>query len=110
MRQHILRSHMFEKIRTRNEPGRLIACPAEQKRFACFMQTVGKLLKSMDASCIKRCHIAKTQNHYISKRCQILGGFRELLSRSEEKRSMNAENGYVRGDVLVLQDVRLPIL
>ena len=90
MRQHILSSHMFQKDRARDELRRLISRAAKQKRFACPMQAIGELLKGVDTGCIERCHIVKTQDHHVPKLRQVFGGFRELLDRSEEKRTMNA--------------------
>ena len=46
MRQHILSSHMLQKVRARDKSGRLISRAAQQKRLACFMQAIGELLKS----------------------------------------------------------------
>ena len=110
MRKHILSSYVFQKVRARDELRRLIARATKQKRLACFMQAIGELLKSVDTGRVERSRIPKAQYHHVSKLPQVFSSFRELLGRSEEKRAMNAENGHVRGNVLVLQDVRLPIL
>ena len=71
---------------------------------------MGELLQGVDARRIESGHIPKTQNHHIPKCVQILRGVRQFFCSPEEKRTVDAEDGHVRGNVLVLQDVRLPIL
>ena len=74
------------------------------------MQAFGTLLKGVDACYVECRHVAKTQYYHVPKPSQVLGGLRQLFGCPKEKRTVNAEDGHVRGNVLVLEDVRLPIL
>ncbi len=109
MRQHIFSAHMFEKAGLRDEPRRLIPRAAKQKRLTCPVQTVRELLDSMDTRCVKRRHIAEAQDDHVAKRTEVLGGLCQFLRRPEEERAMNAKDGHIGRDILVLQNVRLPV-
>jgi hypothetical protein len=45
---------MLQKVRARDEQGRLISCATEQQRFACFVQTIRELLKGVDVGGVER--------------------------------------------------------
>jgi len=73
------------------------------------MQAVGQLFQRMDAGRIDSCHVAQPKNHNILEVMKVPGRFHQFFRRSKEKRAMNAQDRYIRGDVLVLKDVRLAI-
>src|SRR5579871_1249852 len=100
---------MFQKIGACDKPRWLISRAAEKKCFAGFAETIGELLQCVDAGCVKRSHIPKAQDHNISKWPQISGRFCKLLRCREKKWSVNTENGDIGGNVLVLENMRLPI-
>src|ERR1700733_314268 len=67
MGQHVLSTDVLQKVRAGNEVRWLLSSSTEQERFTHLVQPIGELFKSIDAGCVERCHVAKTQDHYISK-------------------------------------------
>ncbi len=74
------------------------------------MQPLEELLERVDARGVERCHVAQAEDHYVSKLREVRGGLGELVRRSEEKGAVDAEDGYICGDVLVLKNVGLAVL
>src|SRR5260370_6231078 len=109
MRKDIFPSDVMEKAGARDAPRGLVAGAAEQKGFACLVQAGGELLEGVNAGCVESGHVAKPQDDDLCKLIEVAGDVGELFGGAEEEGAVNAKDGDVGGDVLVLQDVRLAV-
>ena len=107
--QNIFRANALEKVGSGEELRRLIACAAEQERLAGFVETVRELLERVDTRGIERGHIAKAQDDDIFKLSEMRGGLGKFVGGAEEKRAVDAKDGDMRRNVLVLEDMGLAV-
>src|ERR1700728_1881838 len=73
------------------------------------MEAIGELLEGVQAGGVEGSHIAQAEDHNTGKSDEVFGSFLEFLRCSEEKRSVNTEDGDIGRDFFVLQDMRLAI-
>ena len=107
--QNIFRANALKKVGSGEELRRLIARATHEEHLAGFVQTLREAFKSVDAGGVERGHVAEAENDDVTKLAEVVGGFGKLLRGSEEEGPVDAEDGDVGWDVLVLKDVSLPV-
>src|SRR5579863_9279452 len=107
--QNIFRADALEKFRSREKLRRLIARATHEEYFARFVQTLREAFECVDSGGIERRHITEAQDDNVAKMTEVARSFGQLLGGSEEEWPVDAEDRHIGGDVLILQDVGLPV-
>ena len=109
MGEQIFAPDMADEIRLLKQLRGLIARTAEQERPAGFSQAVREYFERVQAGGVDCGHVPQPHDHHRRKRAEVGGRVRELLGSAEEKRPVDAQNGHIPGNLLVLQDVRAAV-
>ena len=92
------------------ETGGLLSRTAKNEAAPGTVDQVRQILQSLQAGGVDRRHVSQAQNDDRGQIRKAADDRFDLVCRSEEKRPVNAEDRDVRRDVLVLQDVGVPLL
>ena len=74
------------------------------------MHDVRQILERLQARGVDSGHVPQTQNHDRRQVWNAIDDHIDFVGGAEEKRPVNAENGHVRRNFLVLQNVRVAFL
>src|SRR5271170_3825847 len=88
----------------------LLTRAAQDQSSAGAVYRVGKLFESLQPGRVNRCHVAKTKDNDRWQLRDLRKYFVDFVGGAEEKRPMNAEDGYIRRNFLVLQNVSVALL
>src|SRR5438876_9409326 len=102
---NVLVSNHVLKLRLMNDPQRLFSRSTEDQRTACGMKLFCDFLQGKEASCVDGGHVAQAQDHHWRQFVNIFSDDGNLIGGTEQKWPVNAEDGRVIRNVLVLKDV-----
>src|SRR5260370_14859507 len=106
----ILGSNNFFKLGLMNQTCGLFARSAKNQGSIAAVKLAGNFLDGEKPGGIKCGHVAKAQDDHRRQRVQVLGNGVDFVSRAKQKRSVDAEDGGIVRNVLVLENVHAPIL
>src|SRR5687767_13987572 len=102
MRQDVFLADVLHRFCLLEELRRLAPGTAEKHSPARFPKAVIQSFQGVQSCCIDRRHVPQAKNHDGRKLPQIDRLFEQLLGCTEQKRTVNAENGNVPWYRLVL--------
>jgi hypothetical protein len=97
------------KLGLMNQRCRLLARATKNQGPLARMQLLSCFLERKQPSSIERGHVAQTQDNHRRQLMDVLGDHRNFVSCSEQEWSVNAEDGGVVGNVLILENVNASI-
>src|SRR5260370_6566411 len=105
----IFRAHYFFELGLMNQAGGLFARYGENEGSIVGVKLTGNFLDGEKSGGIKCSHVAKTQNHHRRQRVQVLSDRVDFVGGAKQKRSVDAEDGGIVRNVLVLEDVHAAV-
>ena len=106
-RADVPRADVLFKFGLMHQTGGLFTRAAEDQAAAGGMHGIGQLFESLQAGSVDGRHVAETQHEDGRQLRKSLDHLVNLIGSAKKKRSVDAEDGHVRRNFLVLQDVHL---
>src|SRR5882762_3135714 len=99
---------MLLKFGLAHQAGGLLARAAKNESSSRIVYDVRKILEGLQTGGVDRRHVSQTKNDDGRQLRKSMDDLFDLVRGAEEKRAMNAEDGYVGRDFLVLQNMDVP--
>ena len=85
--------------------GGLLRRAAQDQLPAAAVEPVREILERAQTGGVDRRHVPQSHDHDRRELVDVIGDTRDLVGRAEQERPVDAEDGDVVGNLLVLQDV-----